>query len=379
MIFDDKDIKINYIDATYIIRKHSRDASIDIHADGARIIFCIKDDFDPRSMSPNEKLDLIKHIDWDVSLTNKDITYVFDISKDSVYLTKLDDDKYKLEVRIKNPDMICSYPESKVFNNLVIDVDFSFVYEDIKCMLTSTMDLSDYDEEGNKYAKKFDNKNKKLDTIKKYVKKYNNFLFIASVESNYEITDLYANVAIKSFKKTLPFKNYNILDGRTSDRAEELIKNADLIYICGGHVPTQNKFFKHINLRKLIRNTNAFIIGASAGSMNMANNVYGPPEYEEEVKPKYQRNYKGLGLTNINIFPHYDEIKDEVLANKHIVKELVLPDSYDRDIYALNNGAYILIDDNVYIYGETYLFRDGKIKQICEDNKSTVNKSWRFK
>ncbi len=250
----------------------------------------------------------------------------------------------------------------------------------MKCMLRSTMDLSDYDIEGNKYAKKFDNKNKKLDTIKKYVKKFDNFLFVASVESNYEITDFYANVAIKSFEMTLPFKNYNVLDGRTADHAEELIKNADLIYICGGHVPTQNEFFKHINLKKLIRNTNAFIIGASAGSMNMAENVYAPPEYEEEVtNPSYQKYYKGLGLTHINIFPHYDEIKDEVLAGKHMIKDLVLPDSFKRDIYVLNNGSYILIDDNVYIYGETYLFRDGKIKQICEDNKSTVNKSWRFK
>lgn len=379
MIFNDNNIKINYIDATYIIRKHSRDTSIDIHADNCFITFDLNDDFNPKDMNINEKIDLIKHINWDVSLTNNNITYVFDISKESISLIKLDEDIFKLEVKITKPDMICSYPEGNVFDSLVINEEFSFVYENIKCMLTSTMDLSEYDEEGNKYAKKFDNKNKKLDTIKKYIKKYDNFLFVASVEDNPEITDLYANIAIKSFEMTLPFKNYNILDGRTSDKAEELIKNADLIYICGGHVPTQNKFFNNINLRKLIRNTDAFIIGASAGSMNMAECVYAPPEYEEEVNDKYQRLYKGLGLTNINIFPHYDEIKDEILANKHIIKDLVLPDSYDRDIYVLNNGSYILIDDNEYIFGETYLFRDGIIKKICDDNKSTVNKSWRIK
>ena len=114
--------------------------------------------------------------------------------------------------------------------------------------------------------------------------------------------------------------------------------------------------------------------------MNSAENVYSPPEYEEEVlDTNYNKYYQGLGLTHINIFPHYDEIKDEVIAGKNTVNDIVLPDSYNRDIYALNNGSFILIDDKTYLYGEIYLFRDGKIKKVCEDNKSTVQKLWIYK
>jgi dipeptidase E len=176
---------------------------------------------------------------------------------------------------------------------------------------------------------------------------------------------------------TLPFKNYIVLDSRNEKDAEKIIKDADLIILSGGHVPTENSFFNNINLRELIRKTDAFIIGISAGAMNSAENVYSPPEYESEViDNNYNKYYKGLGLTHLNVFPHYDEIKDEVISGVHVLEKIVLPDSYDRDIYALNNGSYILIDHNEYIYGETYLIRKGKIKMICKDNQHTVNKSW---
>ena len=379
MIFNDNNLEIKYINANYIVRKNSRDTSINIYAnDDSFISFCLNKDFDPRNISINETISLIDHIYWDVSFKNNKDIYVFDITKESLKLTRLDNNSFKLTGKIENPDLYYTKPEGLTFNLLEIDTKFSFVYEDIKCMLTSTMDLSDKDENGNKISKVFDNKNEKLDTIKKYVKKYDNFLYVAATESEFEVNDFYAKVVFDSFDMTLPFKNYQILDSRVKDM-ESVIKNADLIYLSGGHVPTQNKFFNNINLRELIRNTNAFIIGVSAGSMNSADSVYGPPEYEEEVfDPSYQKFYKGLGLTHLNVFPHYDEIKDEMLAGKSTINDIVLPDSYDRDIYALNNGSYILIDDNEYIYGEAYLMRDGKIKQICKDNKHTVNKEWRF-
>ena len=240
----------------------------------------------------------------------------------------------------------------------------------MKCILTSYLDLYDKDEEDNRIAKNFGNQNFILDNIKKYVKKYDNFLFVASDEYNYEVTDMYANVTFESFEKTLPFNNYEILDYRTEDNVENLIENADLIFLCGGHVPTQNIFFNNINLREKIRKTNALIIGGSAGAMNMADTVYCPPELEGEAKnPNFNKIYKGLGLTNINIFPHYDEIKDCLVDEIHVINEIVIPDSYKYDIYAINNGSYILIDDKNYLYGEAYLIRNGKIEKINDNDK----------
>ena len=240
----------------------------------------------------------------------------------------------------------------------------------MKCILTSYLDLSDKDEFDNYIPKNFGNKNKILDNIKKYVKKYDNFLFVASAEDDYEVTDMYAKVTFESFNLTLPFKNYNILDGRTEDKIDELISSADLIFLCGGHVPTQNKFFNNINLREKIKNTSALIIGGSAGSMNMSDNVYCPPEIDgEAIDKNFKKIYKGLGLTNINIFPHLDDIKDDLVDGINVFKEIVLPDSYKYDIYAFNDGTYILIDDKNYLYGEAYLLKDGNINKINEDDK----------
>lgn len=240
----------------------------------------------------------------------------------------------------------------------------------MKCILTSYIDLWDKDEYGNRFSKNFGNQNKILDNIKKNVKKYESFLFVASDEYNSEVTDIYANLTFESFDKTLPFKNYFILDSRTENIADELIQKADLIFLCGGHVPTQNKFFNNINLKEKIKNTDALIIGGSAGAMNMANIVYCPPELEgEAIDSSFKKEYIGLGLTNINVFPHYDEIKDDIVDGVHVFNDIVLPDSYKYTIYAINNGSYILIDDKNYIYGEAYLVKDGKIEKINDNDK----------
>ena len=239
-----------------------------------------------------------------------------------------------------------------------------------KIFLTSTLDL--YDKiDGVRIPRAFPNINGIVDKFKKYIKKYDNFLFVASVEDNYDVTDMYANCTFKSFDYTLPFKNYYILDGRSKSIAKKLISEADFIFLCGGHVPTQNKFFNNINLRDLIRNTDAVICGGSAGSMNSADVVYCPPELEGEANDEnFIRYLKGLNLTKINIFPHYSDTKDLYVDDKQNLKDILIPDSNNHKIVTLNDGAYIFIDDDkTYIYGESNLIYKGRIEQLCTDGK----------
>ena len=131
MIFNDHSIEIDKVEAFYIIRKHSFDTYIKVIAkDNTSISFTFnKNDFSPKNFKINEKIDLIKHIFWDITLKTNDTYYLFDISKDKVYLTRLEDNKFRLEVKIENPDMIYC-PKNESFKNLTIDVEFSFVYED---------------------------------------------------------------------------------------------------------------------------------------------------------------------------------------------------------------------------------------------------------
>ena len=243
----------------------------------------------------------------------------------------------------------------------------------MKYILASYLDLWDKDEFDNRTPKNFGNKNQILDNIKKYVKKYDNLLFVASSEYDSETTDFFADLTFKSFELTLPFKNYYILDSRTENKMDELLEKADLIFLCGGHVPTQNQFFHNIDLKNKIKNLDVLIIGGSAGAMNMADNVYCPPELEgESIDPNFKRDLKGIGLTNINVFPHYDECILLTLDDKKMIEEIVLPDTFDRKVYGINNGSYILITDKSYLYGEGYLLYNGLIKKINDDDNILV-------
>lgn len=238
--------------------------------------------------------------------------------------------------------------------------------------LTSSLNTNIEDENGNKIPIRFENKNNILDNFKKYIKKYDNFLYIASNPEDYLITDFYSNVVFKSFDLTLPFKNYIVLDNRNIKEASKLVSQADFIYLAGGHVPTQNKFFNNINLNDLVnKNNDVVVCGVSAGSMNCSDIVYSPPEEEgEAIDINYNRYLKGLGLTKININPHY--IDDEVimLDGLDIKEDILLKDSKRRSFFAYPDGTYILKADNsVKIYGLSYRFENGTCHKFSNDKE----------
>lgn len=240
--------------------------------------------------------------------------------------------------------------------------------------LTSCFDAYDKDINGNRIAKHFGNSNNILDNLKKHIKKYDNFLFVASEETNTTNTDLYAKAIFDSFNLTLPFKKYTILDIRTLDNIDELIKNADFIYLCGGHLPTQNSFFNKINLKEKLENLECVICGGSAGSMNCADVVYCPPEVEgESLDINFKKYLKGLSLTNINILPHFSDFRNYILDNKKYIDEIILPDSFNHKIYAINDGTYFIISNNIItLFGEAYLIENGNIIKINDDNEIMI-------
>ena len=48
----------------------------------------------------------------------------------------------------------------------------------------------------------------------------------------------------------------------------------------------------------------------------------------------------------------------------------MLPYSKQTPVIALNNGSYIVIEnDKSTVYGEGYIIKNNKIKQICKDNE----------
>lgn len=168
--------------------------------------------------------------------------------------------------------------------------------------------------------------------------------------------------------------------GMCDDRNQEMIERLgemDVMLLAGGHVPTQNAFMKKLQLKERIKSFNGIIIAWSAGSMNCAETVYAGPELEgEAIDPDYQRWISGLGITKVNLFPHFQSLKDDYLDGLRLIEDITYADSIGHEILALNDGSYIVIDDGVEtLYGEAYSIKDGCQKQICRNGESIILKS----
>lgn len=94
----------------------------------------------------------------------------------------------------------------------------------------------------------------------------------------------------------------------------------------------------------------------------MSKDVFNSPEQGEDSEPIY---FEGLGLTEINIEPHWKTDTSEFDENEKYQRNYILNESQKRDIYALCDGSYVLIsNEGEKIFGETYLIKDGKISRI---------------
>ena len=218
------------------------------------------------------------------------------------------------------------------------------------------------------YDRKLDNSNFFLFNLKKYWKKEMKGLIICAFPDSYESNDEMKNFFYDAFKNSgLPFKSLDLWDNRIKSVD---IYHYDFIMLAGGHVPTENKYFNEIDLRNKIKDYKGIVMGVSAGSMNSADIVYAQPELSgESIDPNFKRFIKGLGITNINVLPHYQMIKENILDNQRLFEDITYLDSMYHSFYALNDGSYILIDSNgIHLYGESYLIKNGIRTQICTQN-----------
>ncbi|MBQ7955564.1 MAG: Type 1 glutamine amidotransferase-like domain-containing protein [Lachnospiraceae bacterium] len=199
-------------------------------------------------------------------------------------------------------------------------------------------------------------------------------MMICASPNNYDVNDsVYSCLKEAILMSGLSFSSFEMCD----DRNEEIIERLgemDAIILVGGHVPTQNTFMKKLYLKEKIENYNGIVIAWSAGSMNCAEIVYAGPELDgEATDPNYQRWISGLGLTKVNMLPHFQNLKDDVLDGFRLIEDITYADSMGHEILALNDGSYIVIDDGIEtLYGEAYSIKDGCQKQICKDGESLV-------
>ena len=191
-------------------------------------------------------------------------------------------------------------------------------------------------------------------------------LFVASSPDDPRSTERFGGEMAACFEEAgFTFSDFQILDRRNQSEAQMLIWKSDFIILSGGHVPTQNAFFQDIGLRDLLRDYQGVVLGISAGTMNAADRVYIQPEEPGESVPEFCRFAEGLGITDINVLPHYQMVKDNYLDGRRLFEDITFADSWGECFYVFVDGTYLLVEDGrTTLYGQAYRLADGAMEQI---------------
>lgn len=194
--------------------------------------------------------------------------------------------------------------------------------------------------------------------IKEKVDQPTNMVVIPADPNNYIKNDKQFNGnesvvgVFRTFKRIFPDLNIILLDNRVdSKRGLNELKKADIIYLLGGNPFVQLEYLQKSNYSDTICNTNALIIGVSAGSMNLAMDSY----YSKDEDYPESIIYKGLGIVDITVDPHFD------INNEEQVNEIKINSKKRRIIGLPNDSAVIISNNDVKYIGNIYLFENGKL------------------
>lgn len=197
-------------------------------------------------------------------------------------------------------------------------------------------------------------------------------LLISAFVDEYELNDRMRRDFEGIVRDTgLSLSCMDICDSRNGQEMADALHSYDFVILGGGHVPTENAFFRKIGLAERFKGYEGIVMGISAGTMNAARIVYAQPEMAgEAVDPFYERFIPGLALTEYNILPHFNAVRYDVIDGMRLIEDIAFGDSFGHTFYAITDGSYILQTENhAEIRGEAYMIRDGSIRQISANGE----------
>ena len=175
------------------------------------------------------------------------------------------------------------------------------------------------------------------DRLREELTQRDSLVFVCTDPAGHAKTDYYAGIMHGCFEEIgLAFAQVHLIDNRIEpSRAAQWIADASCVHLMGGHTGKQLQYLRETGLDTAIWNTQAAILGVSAGAINMA--------------------ALGLGLANITVYPHYDPENQEELA-------VLLQLSETLPICAMEDDSAIFISgDRVSSMGGIHLIDKGKI------------------
>lgn len=194
-------------------------------------------------------------------------------------------------------------------------------------------------------------------------------LLVSAAPDDFSFTKYVLESTVECFMNSgIPFSSITMLSRENCHETARLVSESDLVMLCGGHVPTQNVFLHETGLPDILRNYPGIVIGCSAGAMNCADMVYSHPELDgESTDLHYQRWLKGLGLTDINLVPHFQQTRNALLDGRRLFEDIIFPDSWRHPFYSIPDGTYIIVENGKpVLHGEAYIIQNSQIRKICD-------------
>lgn len=197
----------------------------------------------------------------------------------------------------------------------------------------------------------------------------NSIVSICTNPSEYDSNDKFVGEIMAEWLNPvgLTFDEYYLIDYRvTKESAQELLRNASVIFLHGGNPSSLNDFLEEYELHVAIKESNADVImGASAGMMNMGMHWVSDKYMEKHSNGRYKAGiiFDGLGLDNIAVRVHYNpnDVEAEPLENE------LLALSQKMDVYAACNGSVIRSKNGkLQFWGDVYLVSDSNIIKMEE-------------
>lgn len=158
----------------------------------------------------------------------------------------------------------------------------------------------------------------------------------------------------------LRFDETHFIDYRMQhEEAQRIIRNASVIFLCGGDPVQQHDFLAKYELSNVIKNSNAVIIGASAGSLNMAakwfSSAYAKPKLETSII------YEGLSC---NAFAYESHAQRDYAT---FAEGYLFPLSKEIDVYAAEQESALRVKDGkIDILGPVYLISHSRVQKLFE-------------
>lgn len=230
-----------------------------------------------------------------------------------------------------------------------------------------------------------DTSNGFVDNLRRVWRQDARIMMFASDPDDYEMTDRAAIALEDSLVLAgLSVSEVRVFDHRNSDEAgclSGMVEWADVIFLAGGHLPTQNRFMKECGLKSALgldRNVHGsldsdahgsfdgIVIGLSAGTMNCASTVYMMPELQgEAADPEFERFADGLGITDIQIIPHAKDTRQLIVDGMNSITDIAAADSRGRRFYLIEDGSYFVVKNGVTeFFGSGEIIENGEFRKI---------------